>query len=94
MNDTPTKPVTVKTVSVTVGRKINLGNYESATVGVTVWADIDPEADLNDAMHDLWVMAKENVRVQSAQYIKGVSVNIEEAMLGLPVKDDAEPLPF
>lgn len=31
----------LKTVSVTYGRKINLGDYNSATVDCTLWADLD-----------------------------------------------------
>ncbi len=32
---------TVKTVSVNYERKLNTGNYSSATVGVSLWADIE-----------------------------------------------------
>jgi len=36
---------TVKTVSVNYERKLNLGDYNSATVGCTVWADVKEEED-------------------------------------------------
>lgn len=33
----------VKTISVTIGRKINLGDYESATAEVSIWAEMDED---------------------------------------------------
>jgi hypothetical protein len=33
--------MTVKTVQVTYERKINLGDYNSAHIGLSLWADLD-----------------------------------------------------
>lgn len=80
---------TVKTVSVTYGRKINLGDYNSATVDCTIWADVDEGDNLDQAMKDLWAMAKENVRVQALPLMKpnNGNNNMAKAFLGLPVKE-------
>jgi hypothetical protein len=83
----------IKTVSVTYGRKQNLGDYNSATVDCTLWADIDPDGeDLDVAMHALWEMAKANVKanlVQTVKEQKNGSMNIKETFLGLPVESEA-----
>jgi hypothetical protein len=82
---------TVKTVSVNYERKVNLGDYNSAAVGCTVWADVKEEEDLDKAMHDLWTMAKENVKAQLAPIVKekngNGATNTTEYFLGLPVQE-------
>lgn len=56
----------IKTISVTYGRKINLGNYNSAEISVTAWADIDNETeDPQSCFADLWALAKEQVKTQA-----------------------------
>lgn len=75
----------VKTVSVTYGRKLNLGDYNSATIDCTIWSDIEEGEDLNQAMHGLWNMAKNNVKTQSLPLVDRKSnLNVKEAFLGLP----------
>lgn len=85
----------IKTVSVHYGRKVNLGNYESANVECTVWADVDPADDLHTSMTALWEMAKENVKAQLVPLKKanGGNVNITETFLGLPIVEGAETAP-
>ncbi len=79
---------TVKTVSVTYGRKFNLGDYNSATIDCTIWADVKEDENLDQAMKSLWSMAKENVIAQAVPIIdKKANVNIRELFLGLPVDD-------
>lgn len=75
----------VKTVSVTYGRKQNLGDYNSATVDCTLWADIEEGEDLNNAMQGLWKMAKENVKANLIPEVRPGSMKTEERFLGLPV---------
>jgi len=53
----------VKTISVTYGRKFNLGNYESAELSTTIWADLDDELE-EDVAGKLWNAAKREVRRQ------------------------------
>jgi hypothetical protein len=55
----------VKTISVNYERKLNMGNYESATVGVTVWADLDDGEKIEavtESFAELWALAKEQVK--------------------------------
>jgi hypothetical protein len=76
----------VKTVSVTYERKQNLGDFSSANVGCTIWADCEEGEDLDQAMHNLWEMAKANVKTQLLPLTKGNgSVSVEKLFLGLPV---------
>ena len=78
----------VKTVSVNYERKINTGDYSSATIGCTIWADVREEEDLSDVMRALWEMAKTNVKAQVAPLVgpKG-SMQVREYFLGLPVTE-------
>ena len=83
--------ITVKTVSVTYERKINLGDYNSATVGCTLWADLEVEegAGMDDAMHQLWAAAKENVKAQVEPLVVKNNGNMkrQDYFLGLPSEE-------
>lgn len=52
----------LKTASVTYERKLNTGNYSSATLGITLWADIDPTEDSDAAVVALQEKAREFVK--------------------------------
>lgn len=81
--------LTIKTVSVHYGRKANLGDYNSANIECTLWADVTEDEDLDQAMNALWTMAKENVKAQLLPLVKnGGSMNMQAAFLGLPIKQD------
>ena len=83
----------LKTVSVTYDRKQNLGDFSSANVGCTIWADVRDGEDLDVTMHALWSMAKENVKAQLVPLTKkngGASVEITETFLGLPIEQEGE----
>ncbi len=84
--------ITVKTVSVTYGRKINLGDFNSATVDCTLWADVDEGEDLDQAMQDLWECAKNNVKAQVLPLSKNGNgnMNAQALFLGLPVHQQSE----
>ena len=59
------------TISTTYERKINLGNYRSAHIGITLWADLAEEDDLDECAKALWTMATENVRYKASQIKNG-----------------------
>lgn len=82
----------VRTISVTYGRKLNLGDYNSATVDCTIWADIEPGENLDQAMKSLWAMAKENVKAAAQPLIakSGANSNTKEFFLGLPAEPAKE----
>jgi hypothetical protein len=74
----------VKTVSVNYERKVNLGDYNSATVGCTIWADVRDGEDLHEAMTALWEMAKANVKEQVLPLVPKQSAQVRHLFLGLP----------
>ena len=78
----------VKTVSVTYDRKINLGDYNSATVGITVWADIDEGEDLDAAMRALWTMATDNVKAKAETFKQKIAAESVDLFLGLPLSKE------
>ncbi len=55
----------IDTITVTYGRKINLGDYNNATIEVTIGADVELGDELHPVMDQLWGMAKANVRAQA-----------------------------
>jgi len=78
----------VKTVSVTYDRKINLGDYNSAAVGITIWADVEEGEDLDAAMRALWSMATDNVKAKSETFKKNIAAESVNLFLGLPLAQE------
>ena len=74
----------ITSVQVTYGRKHNLGDYSSAHVEVSIWADVTEEDDLDSTMRELWKMGKENVRAQLLPLVANHKAKVEEVFLGLP----------
>lgn len=80
----------VKTVSVTYARKFNLGDYNSAEVGCTVWADVDEGEAEQAVIEHCAATAKETVRLQAAPLFAKQSARVKEIFAGLPVELQAE----
>ena len=78
--------VTIKTVSVTYERKHNLGDYSSANIGCTLWADVSDDQDMDVAMRALWDMAKANVKAQLLPLVSKTTAQIEQVFMGLPLE--------
>ena len=76
----------IKTVSVTYGRKINLGDFNSATIECTLWAGLKEGEDTDSAMHQLWDMATSNVQAKAGVVTRKLEAKFEEVFLGLPVE--------
>lgn len=78
----------IKTVSVGYSRKINLGDFNSAQVDCSIWAQIIDGDDEGEVMQALWSMAKENVKAQvlplKARDAK--AIDLKETFLGLPME--------
>lgn len=57
-----------KMISVTYGRKFNLGDYNSAEIAVTLWADLDQDGpepeDAEIALRELQAMARDAVKLE------------------------------
>lgn len=69
-------------VSVTYGRKINLGDYNNANIEVTLGAALEPTDSLHDVMAGLWSMAKANVKAQALPLVRQGKPAPEDAHLG------------
>lgn len=80
----------IKTVSVTYGRKFNLGDFNSATVECSLWADVAEGEDTNVAMHQLWEMATANVKAKADVITRKIEAQAQEVFLGLPVETQQE----
>ena len=59
----------IKTVTKTFSKKVDLGNYSSVEIGMTVWADINGE-NLDNAQHDLWNYVVNNIHTQIADFTR------------------------
>lgn len=76
----------LKTVSVTYERKHNLGNYNSANIGVTLWADLDEGENEAEIMTALWEMAKNNVKAQLVPLAQNQEAEVQHIFMGLPLQ--------
>ena len=74
----------ITSVQITYGRKHNLGDYSSAHVEVSIWADVTEDDDLDATMRGLWDMGKENVKAQLMPLLPNHKAKVEEMFLGLP----------
>jgi len=54
----------ITTISVTYERKINLGDYNSAHIGLTLWADLDEEDDATMMAAHLQRQARELAKLE------------------------------
>lgn len=79
--------VTVKTVSVSYGRTLNLGNFSSARLEETLWADVAEGVDLDEVQRFLWGMVKAQVREQAMPFLRKVREEFLEAIASLPEED-------
>jgi hypothetical protein len=75
----------LKTVSATYGRKINLGDYCSANVEITLWADLEEGDDPALATESLRQMARNHVMHELARLKPELRAKVEDVFLGLPV---------
>lgn len=72
----------ITSVSITYGRKINLGDYNNANIEVTLGATLEPTDSLHDVMAGLWNMAKANVKAQALPLVRQGKPMPEETHLG------------
>ena len=76
----------LKTISVTYGRKINLGDFNNANIEINLSAELDEGDDEAQAASDLWEMAKNNVKAQALPLMGKATAKVENIFMGLPVK--------
>lgn len=65
----------IKTISVEYQRKLNLGNYNSATMGVTLWADVEEGEDRDEAITRLQGIARNHVKAEYERLKSPVAIN-------------------
>jgi hypothetical protein len=76
----------IKTISVTYERKLNLGDFNSAAIGVTVWADVEDGEDPAAATNALFAKAKSAVKEQAMPLLSKVNAQTREFFMGKPVE--------
>ncbi len=80
----------VKTISVNYTRKFNMGNYNSAEMGVTLWADLDLDEDHLEAARDLFEQARELVKEQALPLLqtdRRLAAEATKLVTGKPVEE-------
>ena len=77
---------TISKVSVTYGRKFNLGDYNSSNLEMSVSAELEEGEDLDAVMKGLWGMVRTNVKAQAMPLVAKHKVDIEEVYMGLTVE--------
>ena len=75
----------LKTIAATYGRKLNLGDYNSAHAEVTLWADLEEGDDPELAANALRQMARHHVMEEMARVQPKLAAKIENIFMGLPV---------
>ena len=73
------------TISATYDRKLNMGDYNSAHIGMTLWADLEEGDDPATAGEALRQMARHQVMAEMARVKPELQAKIEGIFMGLPV---------
>lgn len=76
----------ITTISATYERKHNLGDYNAANVGVTLWAQLEPEDDEAVCANALRDMARNHVMVELARIDRRLEARVQDLFMGLPVE--------
>lgn len=75
----------LKTVSVTYGRKLNLGDFNSVHSEVSLWADLEEGDDEATAAEALRSMARNQVMLELARVEQKLAAKVEGIFAGLPI---------
>lgn len=75
----------LKTISVTYGRKLNLGDFNSVHSEVSLWADLDEGDDEASATDALRTMARNQVGLELARVEQKLAAKVEGIFAGLPI---------
>ena len=76
----------ITTISVHYERKLNTGDFSSATIGINLWADLDDGEDAPTATAALYAEAKTQVKAQLLPLVSKTEAQAREIFLGLPVE--------
>lgn len=75
----------LKTISVTYGRKLNLGDFNSVHSEVSLWADLEEGDDEASAAIALRDMARNQVMLELANLNQKLAAKVETVFAGLPL---------
>lgn len=75
----------LKTISVTYGRKLNTGDYSSATCEISLWADLEDGDDEATAAEALRQMARNQVMLELSRVEQKLAAKVEGIFAGLPI---------
>jgi hypothetical protein len=76
---------TIKTISATYERKVNLGDYNSVHIGMTLWAELDEGDNEGEIGEGLRQMARNHVMVEMARLVPSLAVKVQDVVMGLPI---------
>jgi len=76
----------IKEVSVTYGGKLNLGDYNSVHIEITLSAIADPNESANDISAHLMATAKTLVRAEARELMERRKAKVDEVFAGLPIE--------
>lgn len=75
----------VTTISATYDRKVNMGDFNSANIGMTLWAQLEPEDNEAACATALREMARNHVVTELARIDRRLEAKVQDLFLGLPV---------
>ena len=75
----------LKTIAVTYGRKMNLGDYNSVHSEITLWADLEDGDDEAEAAAALRQMARNHVMTELARVQPALAAKVQDIFMELPV---------
>lgn len=75
----------LKAISVTYGRKLNLGDFNSVHSEISLWADLDDGDDEAAAAEALRQMARNQVMLELARVQPALEAKVRDIFAGLPV---------
>jgi len=77
----------IKTISVEYKRKFNLGDYNSADLACTLWADLEENEDLQQVLQELSCIARDNVKERALPLVGRITNdNFKQMFQGLPIE--------
>lgn len=74
----------LKEVTITYGGKLNLGDYNSAHIELTVTALVDEGEQLDEVAGQLFSQVKAEVRAQVKELVNKRGAKVDEVFAGLP----------
>lgn len=75
----------LKTISVTYGRKLNLGDFNSVHSEVSLWADLEDGDDEAMAAEALRSMARNQVMLELSRCDQRLQAKVTDIFAGLPI---------